>query len=109
MKADINKLAQDLEDSGARVDPDVVTGGIRRTREQLAQVEFETVSECRNAVVFMSADGRLLDVGIKSDAMDRLDSRQMARALTGALQDAQHVAAEGTQLFARKQAAETRS
>lgn len=93
-QTEIAALVRQLSDAKIAIDTDLYSGGMRRTRQLLAAVEFHTTSPCRNIAVYMTAGGALSDVVIAEEALDRLDNNEMAQLLTATIQHADGIATE---------------
>lgn len=100
-KHEVASLKQKLRDLNVKVD--VSTDGHLRSRRRLAEIEFETVSPCRNVAVWMTAGGALADLAIADEALDRFDHQQLASRLTAAIQQADRIATDAVESHMRAQ------
>ena len=80
-------LATQIRHTGADLQPKF--DALNELARQLADVEFETRAPSGDVAVWMLGNGKLSDVVITEEALDRLDAKQMATLLTETISQAE--------------------
>ena len=83
---------QRLLDADIEVDTDYFNGGIRRTSQRLAEIEYRVSSPSDEVTVFVGGDASLRDIVIADGSLDDRDPDQMARLLVTTIRHAEQVA-----------------